>query len=415
MSYPEGFAAWPLDERNAYFAAETRRIREESRAKLNGHSNGAGEPPPSGSEDYGEAIAAPELETIVAASFAGQTAPYRRWLVPDIIPDRAVTMLSGDGDTGKSLVALQLGAAVAAGKDWIGTVPEFGPALYVAAEDDIDEVHRRLVDIAAGQGFDLAALGDLHILTLAGKDAVLAAPSKRAGLIGETPLWDALARLVARLRPRLLILDNLADIYAANENSRPEARQFIGMLRSLAIDFDLTVLLLAHPSLTGLNSGSGTSGSTAWSNSVRSRLYLERRKDSDGQEPDPDLRVLRLKKANYARAGTEIGLRWQAGRFTLDGPAGGFDKLAADAKADSIFLDLVAQFEREGREVSPSPSASFAPAVFASHPSAQGLTKKALHTAMDRLLAASRIKVDSYGPPSRRRSRIILDVGQQGP
>jgi RecA-family ATPase len=188
--------------------------------------------------------------------------------------------------------------------------------------------------------------------------------------------------------------------YAANENSRPEARQFIGLLRRLAIDFDLTVLLLAHPSLTGLNSGSGTSGSTAWSNSVRSRLYLERRKDGDGQEPDPDLRVLRLKKANYARAGAEIGLRWQAGRFNLDGPAGGFDKLAADAKADAIFLELVARFEREGRDVSASPSPSYAPKVFAEHPDAKGLTARALRAAMDRLFTAKRPRSK---PPGRHR------------
>jgi RecA-family ATPase len=278
----------------------------------------------------------------------------------------------------------------------------------VAAEDDIDEVQRRLVDITVGQGVDLASLGNLHILILAGKDAVLASPSRRAGLIDETPLWKSLAETVARLRPRLVVLDNLADVYAANENSRPEARQFIGMLRGVAIELDLAILLLAHPSLTGLASGAGTSGSTAWSNSVRSRLYLERRKDGEGQEPDPDLRVLRLKKANYSRAGSELGLRWLAGRFALDGPAGGFDKLAADAKADTIFLDLVARFEREGRDVSPNPSATYAPKVFAEQPDGGGMTAKAMRAAMDRMFAAKRIKVDTIGPASRRRSRIVL-------
>jgi len=398
-------------------AAEYRQEREAAERigaiRRNGHAvaDDAFEaaPPPSGSADYGEDTPAPpELATIVASSFAGQAVPYRRWLVPDIIPDRAVTMLGGDGDTGKSLIALQLGVAVVARTDWIGTVPECGPALYVAAEDDLDEAHRRLADIAAGQGVDLAALDRLHILSLAGLDAVLAAPSKRAGLIEATPLWEGLMQLVARLRPRLLILDNLADIYAANENSRPEARQFIGMLRGLAIDFDLAVVLLSHPSLTGLNTGTGTSGSTAWSNSVRSRLYLERRKDNEGQEPDPDLRVLKLKKSNYSRAGIEIGLRWLKGRFVLDGPAGGFDKLAADAKADGIFLDLLARFEGQARSVSPNQSASYAPTVFAKQPDAKGATAKSLAAAMERLFAADKIKVEESGPPSKRRSRIVL-------
>jgi RecA-family ATPase len=171
--------------------------------------------------------------------------------------------------------------------------------------------------------------------------------------------------------------------------------------------------LLSHPSLEGLRSGSGTSGSTAWNNSVRSRLYLERRKDGQGEEPDPDLRVIRLKKANYARAGAEIMLRWKAGRFTLDGPAGGFDKLAADARADRVFLDLVARFEREGRDVSHKPSPSYAPAIFAEQPDADGMTAKALTNAMNRLFEAEKIRVDTSGPPSRRKSRVVLNVGDE--
>jgi len=354
---------------------------------------------------------APELETVVASSFAGQETPPRLWLAPpDLIPDRQVTILSGDGEVGKSLIALQLAVAVDTGKDWLGTLPEFGPVLFVAAEDDLDEMQRRLIDICAGQGLDLAALNSLHILRLAGKDAVLAAPSKRAGLIDETPLWEALVRLIASIRPRLLIVDNLADVFAGNENSRPEARQFVGMLRGLAIDFEMAVLLLSHPSLTGLNTGTGTSGSTAWSNSVRSRLYLERRKDTEGNEPDKDLRVLKLKKANYARSGREIGLRWLDGRFILDGPTGGFDKIAADAKADIVFLDILIRFTREERDVSPNPGTTFAPAIFAAQPDAGSLSPKALRAAMDRLFAAKKIKVEKIGPPSKQRSRIVLGI-----
>jgi RecA-family ATPase len=141
---------------------------------------------------------------------------------------------------------------------------------------------------------------------------------------------------------------------------------------------------------------------------VRSRLYLERRKDSEGQEPNPDLRVLRLKKSNYSRAGTEIGIRWKAGRFALDGPVGGFDKIAAGAKADATFLDLLARFEREGRDLSPNQSATFAPSVFAEQPDANGMSSKALRAAMNRLFAAKRIKTEKSGPPSKRRSRIVL-------
>ena len=110
-----------------------------------------------------------ELETINAASLAWKQVPRQHWLVEDIIPEGNVTLLSGDGATGKSLLALQLAVAVATGGHWFGFKPEPGGALYVSAEDEIEELHRRLARIAP----KLDALDQLTIIPLAGKDAVL--------------------------------------------------------------------------------------------------------------------------------------------------------------------------------------------------------------------------------------------------
>ena len=45
-------------------------------------------------------------------------------------------------------------------------------------------------------------------------------------------------------------------------------------MRQLAITGDAGLILQAHPSLTGINNNMGLSGSTAWHNSVRSRMLL---------------------------------------------------------------------------------------------------------------------------------------------
>jgi hypothetical protein len=60
-------------------------------------------------------------------------------------------------------------------------------------------------------------------------------------------------------------------------------------------------------------SGSGSSGSTAWNNTVRSRLYLTHANADEGEDVDPDIRVLTRKKSNYARAGETMTLRWTDG------------------------------------------------------------------------------------------------------
>ena len=349
-----------------------------------------------------------DLPIVCAASFAGKPVPERGWVVLDMIPSGTVTLITGNGGVGKSLLVEQLGIAVAVGREWIGTLPERGPVVFVSAEDDLDELHRRVVAIANAQGIDIARLTDLHFVPLAGSDAVMGAPDNKSGIIRETEIWRGLVGIVEKFKPKLVILDTLADIFAGNEIARQEARQFVGILRGLAIKYDLAVVLLAHPSLSGMASGSGTSGSTAWSNSVRSRLYLETIKGDDGREIDADFRVLRTKKANYGPTGSEIRLRWSKGCFVRETPAGGFDKLAATAHADRVFLALLKAFNAQDRAVSASPSSVYAPTLFASHPHSEGMTKRALADAMNRLLVAKSISVETSGTPSKRRQRLVI-------
>ena len=79
------------------------------------------------------------LNIVNAASLAGLPVPERRWLVQDMIPEAKVTLLYGDGGSGKSLLAIQLADAVATGGEWLGEYVERGRVLYVSCEDDIDE------------------------------------------------------------------------------------------------------------------------------------------------------------------------------------------------------------------------------------------------------------------------------------
>jgi RecA-family ATPase len=255
-------------------------------------------------------------------------------------------------------------------------------------------------------------------VSLAGLDALMAVPDVKTKLLRPTAVFEALKSEIARIRPTLIVLDTLADIFGGEENQRAQARQFIGMLRGIAIENNCAVLLLAHPSLSGMASGSGSSGSTGWNNSVRSRLYLERAKGDDGIEGDPDVRVLKVKKSNYSRADVEIELRWQHGIFVAPSDAGTgssfFRKAAAEEKADRIFLDMLAEFEAEGRHVSSSKTAAnAAPAAFAGSPRAQGIKKQAFRNAMERLFASKKIRNHEFGSPSRPRSRIVLAKSEQ--
>lgn len=348
------------------------------------------------------------LSIVQASSFDGLPVPRQNWLVKDMIPACNVTMLGGDGATGKSLIAVQLGAAVATGASWFGYEVERGRALFFTAEDEMDELQRRLIDICRPPApFTLAELNDLHLVSYHGMEAILAAPQGKEGLLGQTPLFTKIRAALAELRPSLLFLDTQADLFGGDENKRIHARQFIGMLQGLSKEFNVTVILLSHPSLSGMNSGSGMSGNTAWNNSVRSRLYLSRRFEKDGVEPDPDLRVLITKKANRSRNGIKMLLRYSGGRFLREGVED--DTPAADKQqmADALFMTLLDRVMKENRPVSHLENAkNFAPRLFERNPAARDLTTADFERSMERLFASGAIHIQDYGPPSKRRKQI---------
>jgi RecA-family ATPase len=290
-----------------------------------------------------------ELRIVEAPILARDPEPERKWIVEDAVPDETLTLMSGEGGIGKTTLVLQLAVAMRTDGYWLGMKVAQGPVLFVTSEDDRKDVNLNLRAILKGEHKSLAHCPDLHILPLADRDACLAAPSTKLGAIAATPLWHALIRVVERRKPRIVIFDALADLFGGEENSRRHVRGFIVLLKRLAIQHKLAVILIAHPSLTGMNTGSGLSGSTDWHNGPRARLYFERPKDKEDKTLDDDLRTLTVKKVQYAREGTVFRLRRKAGFFLYEGRDGGstFDRAATVAKAETVFLTLLQAFEEQ--------------------------------------------------------------------
>ena len=175
--------------------------------------------------------------------------------------------------------------------------------------------------------------GGLHVISLFGHDAVLATPTP-SGKIKPTRLYDQLLQAAGDIKPKMIGICSSANVFAGNENDRTQAQQFIGLLNRVAMTANGAVVLISHPSLTGISTDTGLSGTTQWHNAVRARFYLKGIKAEPGEQPDNDLREVVFKKNQYGRMSTGIVLRYHNGLFLPEVGASGLDKIAREAKAE---------------------------------------------------------------------------------
>src|SRR6516225_5970196 len=90
--------------------------------------------------NYGEDEAS-GMTLIDMTGWDDKPAPKPQWVLRNRIPMGHVSLFSGDGAAGKSLLQLQMSAAIVLEKEWLGTVPEQGSALFIDAEDGKDVIH----------------------------------------------------------------------------------------------------------------------------------------------------------------------------------------------------------------------------------------------------------------------------------
>lgn len=279
--------------------------------------------------------------------------PAPEFWVDALLPAGEVTLLGAHGGLGKSSLALLIVVCICAGLKVLDRPARRGRVLVFSAEDPACIVLWRLHRICGHLGVDPAALSD-HLLLLDATecDAALYAEINDAGVrTGRTTSsYTALKAAADEFGADVLIVDNASDTYDADENSRPRVRGFIRALAALVRERQGALLLLAHvdkSAAKGFAGGQGYSGSTAWNNSVRSRLFLS---EQDGRL------ILEHQKSNFGRKAEPFELEW------VDG---GVLTLASNATAGLIaasertaVLGLIREFYDRGEYLATS---QFAP------------------------------------------------------
>ena len=197
--------------------------------------------------------------------------PELRWLVTHLWSQDAVGIVGGEPKCCKSFLALDLAVAVAGGVPCLRrfAVPSPGRVLLYAAEDAHQIVRRRLDGIALAAGVDLRDL-DIQVIT---------APTLRLDLPADRA---ALQEAVARLQPKLLILDPFVRLHRIDENASGEVAPLLAYLRELQRRYALAVLVVHHAKKGAGNvrAGQALRGSSEFHAWGDSNLYLRRDGDA---------------------------------------------------------------------------------------------------------------------------------------
>jgi hypothetical protein len=225
-------------------------------------------------------------------------AEEHRWLVKDLWSEEGVGIIGAEPKCGKTFLALDLAVSVAAGTPCLRRFPisRAGRVLLYAAEDPLDIVRRRLEGICTVASLKLSEL-DVQVIT---------EPSVRLDL---EPVRRSLEETVAKLQPRLLILDPFVRLHRIDENASGEVAPLLAFLRELQRRHAVAVLVVHHAKKGAgrIRAGQALRGSSEFHAWGDSNLYLRKHSDDTitltvEHRAAPSMPALTLELAKHAHA-----------------------------------------------------------------------------------------------------------------
>ena len=227
------------------------------------------------------------LRTARPDYFIDEEPEPKKWMIKDCLPAGKVGLLAARGGTGKSFFALQLGISVATGTNlqpW--EVSAARKVVYLAAEDDEDELHRRFHDICkvitanhiTPDEFSKSLRANMLIKSMVGADNRMTSDDYGREVV-PTDFVDRFLHTVAGYgQIGLIIIDPASRFRGGDENRASDATRFVEALERLAKATGATVLVIHH-----VNKWSGREneqmqeaarGSSAFTDGVRWQMNL---------------------------------------------------------------------------------------------------------------------------------------------
>lgn len=208
--------------------------------------------------------------------------PRPNWLIRGVIPQAQLVVLFGDSGSGKSFIALDMAACIAAGRPWRDRPVQQGNVGYVVAEG------------SGGFQMRLVAFEEHHRTTLDRMAFLDKAPS----LLEASDVRDLIHAMRAWGRMSLIIVDTLAQATAGgNENSGEDMGRALTHCKTIHAVTGATVMLIHHSGKDASKGARGWSGLRAAADAELEVLRVD-------QE-----RVLTVTKQKDGEDGASYGFR----------------------------------------------------------------------------------------------------------
>ena len=187
---------------------------------------------------------------LVSNMFVG-AAPEQKFLIADTIPLGVPVVFAAAGDSGKGMMTLDLAMKVASGESmqssFGGFVANHGNVVLMSAEDDKDELHRRIERLdPLNDRSDYQH--DLRVLPLPNLGGVFPMMQKVDNTYIMAPEFERLYEQILEIdNLALFVADPMASFVHADINADPAAgAAFMGMLAQLATETGATVMVNHH-------------------------------------------------------------------------------------------------------------------------------------------------------------------------
>lgn len=351
------------------------------------------------------------------SSLSGKDPPSREWAIDHWLGMGHVTLLSGLGGIGKSLLSQQMASTLCLGLPFLDTVPMPRKVLLWAGEDDETELWRRQHAIARTMQVDLSQFqGELFVHAMDDQDCTLM--DSVYGEMMPTGVVDQLTAQVNDYKADVVILDNISRLFGGSENNRHDVTSFMSLLMRAGGERKPAILLLGHVSKAV---ASEFSGSTAWENAVRSRLWFSDKKPDEApseteEQADPTIRYLARRKANYSAKDMRV-LHYAEGAFSVErnGIDTGIIGAIGKRNAERVIIRGIAAVEKLGHTPSDSPCANYLPKLLMEYRLNDGFSKADLTSAMKRVIGDGTVtrRPERTGNRSSERIRLVAKEYKQ--